>query len=132
MEPSVREFVRRRAEDRCEYCRLPQLSVGFLAFHIEHVIARQHGGSDEIDNLAWACHRCNAYKGPNISSIDELTLQLVPLFHPRRDQWPDHFQFVGASIVGLTPVGRATVKLLGFNDPYRVELREQLSTNDAE
>jgi 5-methylcytosine-specific restriction endonuclease McrA len=38
--------------------------------HIEQVIARQPGGSDEIDNLALACHRCNLHKGPNLTGVD--------------------------------------------------------------
>src|SRR5580692_12396034 len=39
-------------------------------FHIEHIIARQHGGSTGLDNLAFACWTCNLKKGPNLSGID--------------------------------------------------------------
>jgi hypothetical protein len=39
--------------------------------------------------------------------------------------WSDHFSVSGAQIVGLTPVGRATARLLNMNDVRRVELRLQ-------
>ncbi len=45
----LRENVRRRANERCEYSRLPQYAVD-LRFHIEHIIPRQHGGTDDEDN----------------------------------------------------------------------------------
>lgn len=93
---------------------------------IEHVVARQHGGSDHVDNLALACHRCNLYKGPNLSGVDPLTGRVEILFHPRRDQWHDHFAFREAHVDGLTPSGRATVEVLVLNDARRVELRHEL------
>ena len=69
MDAGTRRFVRERAGERCEYCRLHQRNGEFM-HHIEQVIARQHGGSDEIDNLALACHRCNLHKGPNLTGVD--------------------------------------------------------------
>jgi hypothetical protein len=125
MDAGTRRFVRERAGDRCEYCRLHQRNSE-LAHHIEHVIARQHGGSDSVDNLALACHRCNLHKGPNLSGVDPLTNAVESLFHPRRNQWPEHFAFRGANIEGLTPVGRATVEVLALNDSRRIELRREL------
>src|ERR1035437_6502928 len=57
------EAVRRRAGNRCEYCRLPQGAFP-RGFHIEHIVARQHGGPTRLDNLAFACWSCNLKKGP--------------------------------------------------------------------
>jgi len=74
--------------------------------------------------LALACDRCNAYKGPNLTSIDPETNAVVPLFSPREDIWGDHFVARGGRIYGLTPKGRATVRLLNMNASRRVELRE--------
>lgn len=91
MEPILRELVHRRAGERCEYCHLPQAAVPFAPFHVEHVIARQHGGDDDPSNLALACDRCNLHKGPNLTSIDPVTRHVVPLFNPRKDFWKDHF-----------------------------------------
>lgn len=124
MEFGLKELVRRRAGNACEYCRIPQDATPLISFHIEHIVSRQHGGSDEPDALALACDRCNAYKGPNMTSIDPDTTAVVPLFNPRQDAWGDHFAARGGRITGLTPKGRATVRLLNMNAPRRVELRE--------
>lgn len=125
MDARMREFVRTRAGDRCEYCLLRQEQTG-LSHHVEHVVAKQHGGSDDPENLALACNRCNACKGPNLSGIDVETADLVPLFHPRRDVWAEHFEFLGPRIVGRTPRGRATVRVLQMNDERRLERRAAL------
>ena len=122
MDAPAREFVQRRACDRCEYCGILQVHVAYR-FQIEHVIARQHLGSDDVTNLALACERCNAYKGTNLSAIDPETGNLVRLFNPRLDSWPEHFRFQDAMVIGLSDVGRATVRLLKMNSSARVELR---------
>jgi hypothetical protein len=62
---------------------LPDSSPLFEPFHLEHIIAKQHGGETKADNLAWACHRCNRHKGPNLSGIDPETQEIVQLFNPR-------------------------------------------------
>jgi hypothetical protein len=60
MDAALRAFVRDRAGRRCEYCRLHEDDDDFLAFHVEHVIAKQHGGLDDPD--AGACIRLTARK----------------------------------------------------------------------
>ena len=129
MDKALRSQVRRRAGDVCEYCRLPQAASRFVRFHVEHIIARQHGGLTESNNLALACGFCNFHKGPNIAALDAESGQLVPLFHPRRDRWSDHFAWEGTAIVGRTAIGRATVQLLAMNDWQRVEVRENLQAH---
>lgn len=89
--------------------------------------ARQHGGGDELENLALACRRCNARKGPNLSLIDPETGQLAPLFHPRLDTWSEHFALVEHQIIGLTAEGCATASLLDMNDHDRIQLRAELA-----
>ncbi|MEX0727657.1 MAG: HNH endonuclease [Planctomycetaceae bacterium] len=133
MDDATREFVRRRAGNHCEYCLLPQAAIPLLAFHVEHIIAKQHldGPTDDPDLLALACDRCNAYKGTNLTSIDPETKVITPIFHPRRDIWPDHFARQGGEIIGLTPTGRATARLLNMNAPQRVELREEWLSGDG-
>jgi hypothetical protein len=95
-------------------------------FHVDHVIAVQHGGSDAFDNLCWSCSRCNLHKGPNISSIEAAGAEPIALFQPRRDRWEEHFQIEAGRVVGRTPVGRVTVRLLAMNASSRIELRQQL------
>jgi hypothetical protein len=65
-------------------------------------------------------------QGPNLSSVDPVTGQLVRLFNPREDTWETHFAFQGATIVGRTPEGRATIELLKMNEVKRVRTRATL------
>jgi hypothetical protein len=97
-----------------------------VAFHLEHIIARQHGGNGSSENLALACHRCNFRKGPNLTGLDPESGELTRLFHPRHDRWNAHFEFQQARIIGITGVGRTTATLLQMNLPDRIELRRQL------
>jgi hypothetical protein len=121
---ALRDQVRERARNRCEYCLVPEaLLIGHEA---DHVIATQHRGPTSIENLALACFDCNRRKGPNISSVDPDTGEIVQLFNPRRQTWSDHFTFDGARINGRTPTGKATVELLHFNNPVRIQIREEL------
>jgi hypothetical protein len=126
MEPTVRNLVRDRAGDQCEYCRLRQADEPFLRFHVEHVIPRQHGGGDDASNLALACGHCNLHKGPNLAGIDPETDAIIALFNPRREPWDDHFQVRGMYIAGRTATGRATVRVLDMNASVRLELRAEL------
>jgi 5-methylcytosine-specific restriction endonuclease McrA len=91
MNAATRRFVWLRARHRCEYCRLHQDHESFFRFHVEHVIAKQHRGSDHRNNLALACHHCNHHKSDSSSSADPLGELDVPLFHPHQDRWRDHF-----------------------------------------
>ncbi len=125
MEAAAREFVRQRAGDHGEYCLLRQ-EHSRLTHHVEHIVAQQHSGSDDSDNLALACHRCNLHKGPHLTGIDPSTGEVVPLFHPRRDRWAEHFLLRGVYMEGITAVGRATVQVLAMNDARRLELRAEL------
>jgi hypothetical protein len=125
MDAATREFVRQRADGRCEYCFFRQ-EHSELTHHIEHIAAKQHGGTDEPGNLALACHRCNLRKGPNLTGIDPLSGAVVPLFHPRRDRWDEHFVWQRVRIEGITATGRATVQVLAMNDARRLELRDAL------
>src|SRR5688572_18618303 len=101
MDEAVRQLVRQRASDRCEYCRLPQHAAPYVAFHVEHIRARQHQGDDNPLNLAWSCPDCNAKKGPNLATVSADTGNLIALFNPRLHAWEEHFAMVGPEIIGL-------------------------------
>ncbi|MGA9926781.1 MAG: HNH endonuclease signature motif containing protein [Isosphaeraceae bacterium] len=128
MDATIKRSVRDRARHRCEYCRLPQAAQPYVTFHIEHVLPRKHGGSDDPSNLALACERCNAFKGTDLSGIDPDTGQVERLFDPRTQVWADHFELRGALILGRTSTGRATVAVLGMNEDRRVLLRAEILT----
>ncbi|MGA8351140.1 MAG: HNH endonuclease [Isosphaeraceae bacterium] len=128
MDATIKRSVRDRARHRCEYCRLPQAAQPYVTFHIEHVLPRKHGGSDDPSNLALACERCNAFKGTDLSGIDPDTGQVERLFDLRTQVWADHFELRGALILGRTSTGRATVAVLGMNEDRRVLLRAEILT----
>ena len=122
---ALRRQVHERAGGRCEYCLLDE-NDAFFSHEPDHIIAVKHGGETDFENLALACFDCNRFKGSDIASKDPLTQDLAPLFNPRADQWSTHFSRQGGTIVGLTPIGRATERLLKLNLPVRVEVREML------
>jgi hypothetical protein len=125
MDDTLRAAVATRAARCCEYCRVHEADDAYR-FHVEHIIAIKHGGTDEPANLAYACQHCNLRKGPNLSGIDPESGSIVTLFHPRRDTWSEHFMQVEYRLIGRTPAGRATVQVLAMNDADRVQLRAML------
>ena len=125
MSETARERVAARAQGRCEYCLYPE-TESLLPHQLDHVVARQHGGSDREDNLAFCCAVCNRYKGPNLTSVDPQTNEVTRLFNSRKQQWTAHFSFDDGRIVGLTAERRATVFLLRLNDEERLAERRTL------
>jgi hypothetical protein len=120
---SLRLLVIRRAGNRCEYCRLHQEDTAFT-LEIDHVVAVKHGGQSTADNLALCCLPCNRHKGSDLTTIDPISLEIALLFNPRNQEWTDHFRLVGARIVGITSVGRATVALLQMNTLIQLVARQ--------
>lgn len=121
---NIREQVARRAEGKCEYC-LSKEENSFLRFHIDHIIAKKHGGKNELTNLAFACPHCNQNKGSDLTTFLE-GIGVQQIFNPRLHDWNDHFMIEEGLIHGLTPIGAATEKLLKFNDVERVIIRRIL------
>ena len=105
---TLRQQVAARAAYRCEYCRLSERHTS-VPFQVDHVIAEKHEGKKSLDNLAYACMHCNAFKGPNIAGMDPETKEVVRLFDPRRDNWNGHFGWEGPVLTACTAIGRATM-----------------------
>ena len=120
---ALRDGIIERACGCCEYCGASERFAA-VGFHIEHIVALQHGGETTPENLALSCPACNFRKGTNLSSVDPGTGAVVAVFHPRRDLWAAHFRRDKGEIVPLTATGRATARLLGFDAPERVAERE--------
>ena len=117
----LRRLVRERAGERCEYCGLAEADTWF-GCEVDHIVSEKHGGRTEAQNLALACATCNRAKGSDIATVAD-DGSLVELFHPRRDAWAEHFVREDSRIIGCTPMGRATVRLLRLNAPERLEER---------
>ena len=122
---ALRRQVYERAGRCCEYCLMPESAV-FAPHELDHIIAQKHGGPTRADNLALSCTLCNKHKGSDLASIDPQTGDLVPLFHPRKDRWADHFRLDEAHLASLTAKGRVTIKLLQLNHPDRITERALL------
>jgi hypothetical protein len=100
--------------------------IAFFPHEVDHVIAEKHGGTTDINNLAFACWRCNRYKGSDLTSFDPQTRQLSPLFNPRTHVWTEHFTYDHERLVGLTPEGRTTINLLRLNSEERLAERRSI------
>lgn len=128
MDDATTHLIRQRAHNRCEYCGVHQQYYPDFTFHIEHIVARQHGGVEDRANLALACHLCNNKKGPNLAGIDPDTHELTRLFHPRMDVWSEHFRLADNGVIlGLTAIGRTTAYVLGMNSGIRVQIRLRIA-----
>jgi hypothetical protein len=55
---SDRNYIRARDGEICLYCR-----IYAPGGHVDHRVSRANGGSNDYDNLAWACVSCNCSKG---------------------------------------------------------------------
>lgn len=115
---ATRKLVKERAKFLCEYCHsLEEASAALFA--IDHIIPQSMpGSSDDPDNLALACQRCNGYRYNFTTGIDPETGEIIPLFNPRKQKWSDHFIWSADSlkIISITPTGRATCNRLDLND----------------
>jgi hypothetical protein len=114
---ATRLRIRQRANFLCEYCHSSEEASTAL-FTLDHLYPQSLGGKDNEDNLALACHRCNGRRYNFIEALDPETQTVVPLFNPRQNQWPEHFIWSadGQKILGITPIGRATIDRLDVND----------------
>ena len=65
-------------------------------------------------------------QSPDTSTVDRLLEELEPLFNPRKDRWSDHFEWDGCLLLGISPMARATIDVLGINRGDRVEFRRSL------
>ncbi len=122
-----RRAVAERAQGCCEYCR-SQARFGIQSFAVEHIIPRSQGGETALENLALSCQGCNNHKYAKMQARDPVTGEVVPLYHPRRQHWRDHFAWSAdfTLIIGLTPTGRATVEAWQMNRETVINLRRIL------
>lgn len=119
----LRQQVAERAGGYCEYCKAPQRIL--IELQIDHIIPISAGGETTLDNLCLTCRHCNEFKSAHQSGVDPKSGAEVPLFHPRRQQWAEHFAWdTGFTrLIGLTPPGRATIDRLRMNRASVVRAR---------
>ena len=125
--PELRRLTIERSRGCCEYC-FSQARYSTQSFAIEHIVPKHRGGRTTGANLALSCQGCNNHKYTKVKARDPLTHKLVSLFHPRQQEWAEHFAWSAdyTEIVGLTATGRATVAALRLNRVEVVNLRRVL------
>ena len=125
--PKFKKQVAERADFRCEYCQCPKAYVPD-PFEVEHIVAFSLGGKLVLSNVAWSCRGCNNEKSNKIEAVDPVTNHKVPLYNPRKHSWNEHFTWDESTllIIGISPMGRATVEQLKLNRPELLNLRSLL------
>jgi hypothetical protein len=120
----LREQVIANAGDRCAYCQSRQDLLG-VSFEVDHIVPESAGGPTSLENLCLSCPTCNRHKARRLTVEDPVSGNVVPLFHPLKQAWAEHFTWSsdGTEVIGLTSVGRATIKALQMNRPVIVQLR---------
>jgi hypothetical protein len=117
--PGIRESVRLRAEQACEFCSVTETDAGGL-LTIDHFQPTTKGGSDEPVNLLYCCVRCNQYK----ASYWPVTSEAPTLWNPRTMARADHFvELPDARLHPLTLTGAFTLQRLRLNRPPLVDWR---------
>ncbi len=71
-----------------EYCKTSSKLTG-MPLVMDHILPQVAGGSDEPENIAAACYRCNEFKGSKTHAPDPATSILVPLFNPHQQSWTE-------------------------------------------
>jgi hypothetical protein len=122
-----KQIVIKRAHGCCEYC-LSQASYSPTPFSVEHVIPKGVGGNSALENLAFACQGCNNLKYTKTEGIDFVSGIAAPLYHPRIHQWEEHFVWNEdyTQMIGISPIGRATIITMKLNRENVVNLRRAL------
>jgi hypothetical protein len=117
------ELVRQRFHRACGYCGVSETSSGGL-LTIDHYHPRSRDGSDDLDNLVYACYKCNQYKHEFWPSAEQLARQHRVL-HPLFDDFSVHFRLNEQSGVldPITATGYFHITLLQLNRPQLVKHR---------
>jgi hypothetical protein len=121
----LQKQIHQKFNSCCAYCKTAESLIA-TTFEIEHIIPRSVGGETNFDNLCLSCPHCNRHKATRQNFPDPETEQLAPLFHPQQHIWHEHFTWdITASVlIGVTPIGRATIAALEINRPVLVRLRK--------
>jgi HNH endonuclease len=85
----LHQQVRQAFVYRCGYCGVDEAKVG-AELTVDHYQPTASGGTDQIDNLVYACHRCNQYKGDYWPTPERIGSGFYVL-HPHRHSVAEHW-----------------------------------------
>lgn len=121
MRQSVRDAVRLRCDFRCVYCGVSETETG-ARLTIDHFKPVAHGGTDDADNLVYACHACNEFKGDYHETDPDRAL-----LHPLNDDLTAHIaETLTHSLVPLTEHGRVYIVTMRLNRVEAVARRRHV------
>jgi HNH endonuclease len=119
----LRQTIADRAKQLCEYCLIAEADT-FYGCQVDHIISLKHGGSSDPENLAYACALCNRAKGSDVGSIASSGVHT--LIQSSYGSLGGHFRLAGATIEPLSPIGKVTARIFGFNDSSRLHEHEEM------
>ena len=115
----LRRTVRTLYAFACGYCGVTETEVG-STLTIDHYQPEDAGGTDDLDNLVYACHACNLHKSTAWNS------QMPPVLHPLRTELSAHLRLLpDDTLEGLTPEGRRHIDTLHLNRQPMIERRKR-------
>jgi HNH endonuclease len=118
---SIREQVRQRAHCACEFCGITEIDSGGM-LTIDHFRPRARAGSDELENLIYACIARNQYK----QDYWPQTETAPTLWNPRQELASQHFvEQEDCQLTALTPTGIFTLKRLRLNRSQLIAVRRR-------
>ena len=118
---AIHELVRERAGYRCEYCGVHEMDAGG-ELTIDHYRPRTQGGSDDSDNLIYACSRCNTYKHDYWPANPDASR----LWNPREEPFAAHLvENPDGILEARSPTGAFTISKLRLNRPQLVANRQR-------
>lgn len=123
---ALRQELENADDACCVYCQTAVANTG-QPLTVDHIVPQGRGGLTIIDNLCFACRRCNEFKGSTTHAADPLTGKIVAIFHPRQNKWNEHFAWdeTRTHIAGMSATGRATVAALRMNNEFIVDARRR-------
>jgi hypothetical protein len=129
---AVKRVIRSVYVMRCGYCNVSEDEAG-AELTYDHFRPQSKGGADDKENIVYACHACNEFKGEYFGDTAE-----TRLLHPLHDDLSAHLRVEpDGTLYGLTPAGKIYIRILQLNRPplvlrRRHELRtEQVLTRYA-
>jgi hypothetical protein len=124
----VREQVRHRANFACEYCGVTETDVGG-ELTLDHFHPQAHGGSDDLSNLLYCCHRCNEYK----AAYWPAQPTDPALWNPRQQPRNAHVLLLAdGTLYPTSPIGDFTLRRLRLNRRQLVAYRLQKQSQAEE
>lgn len=117
------EVVRRLYRYTCGYCGTTETDAG-SEMTVDHFMPRAVGGSDELDNLVYACWKCNQFKHDYWPTADDLAHERR-ILHPLLDDLAVHLHAneQTGQVQALTATGHFHITTLRLNRSQLVKSR---------